>query len=717
LEGSALTLKTKIEKKMNQRKEEKVSIDIGGNKTIEISTGKLANLANGSCVIRLGDTVLLVAACSANVPKDVDFLPLMVDYREKYSAVGKFPGGYIKREGRPNEKEILTARLTDRPIRPLFPEGFFNEIQIHSLLLSSDIENESDILSPLGASVALTLSDLPFQGPIGAVRVGYIDGQFAANPTLSEMEKSSINLVYAGLADKVIMIEGDARQCSEEVLRDAMLFANGIVKKQITAQLELAKIAGRKKKDYGLCVIPDELSNAVLAKMQSFEKACTIASKEDRQNALDKILEELKSELAPTLGESIKGFELKLKMTFEKLIEKTIRSNILKKGVRMDGRTPENIREISAETAILPRVHGSALFSRGETQALMIIALGSSLDAQEIDIVTGKNITKKFYLHYNFPNFSVGEVGRIMGPGRREIGHGNLAERSLARIMPPDYAYTVRCVSEIMSSNGSTSMATVCSGSLALMDAGVPIPEHVAGISCGLIYENENEYTLLTDILGAEDHYGDMDFKVCGTTKGITGFQLDLKIPGISIDLLYKAMLRNRDARGKILKVMNDCISTPRSDTSPNAPRIEKIKINPSKIGKLIGPGGANIKAITELSGAQIDIDDSGIVSIFAVGKESMMKAKAEVEKISIDAEIGKVYRGKVTGIKDFGAFVEILPGQEGLLHISEMANYRVAKVTDICREGDTVTVKVIEMDEKGKIRLSRRAALDEMEK
>jgi polyribonucleotide nucleotidyltransferase len=700
---------------MNQKKEQRVTIDIGRGKSIEISTGKLAGLANGSCVLRLGDTTLLAACCSAKAREGVDFLPLQVDYREKYSAAGRFPGGYIKREGRPNDKEILTSRLTDRPVRPLFPEGFFGEIQIHSLLLSSDGENEPDMLSALGASAALALSDLPFQGPIGALRVGHVNGEFIANPTLAEMENSALNLVYAGIADKVIMIEGDARQCSEELLRDAMLFANGIVKKQIAAQNELVKIAGRPKKEYEVCLIPNEIKTAVESKANSIEKSCVIFAKEERQNALDEVLKHLQAELKPKYADSIDEFEMKLKYAFDRFVEKTVRKNILEKGVRMDGRAMDVVRELSAEVTALPRVHGSSLFARGETQALVIVTLGSTRDVQETDIVTGTGESKKFFLHYNFPNFSVGEVGRIMGPGRREIGHGNLAERSLCQIIPKDYPYTIRCLSEVMSSNGSTSMATVCAGSLALMDAGVPIEEHVAGISCGLVYEDDSKYVLLTDILGAEDHFGDMDFKVCGTSKGITGFQLDLKIPGISIELLCKAMQRNKQARSIILDAMNSCISSPRSDISPHAPRIETIKINPSKIGMLIGPGGSNIKAITEMSGAQIDIDDDGTVSIFAVSKESMNAARAEVEKLSVEAEVGKIYRGRVTGIKDFGAFVEILPGLEGLLHISEMANYRVAKVTDICKEGDTVTVKVIAIDEKGKIRLSRKAALEEM--
>ncbi|HRU00200.1 MAG TPA: polyribonucleotide nucleotidyltransferase, partial [Victivallales bacterium] len=607
-----------------KKKEGQVSIEIGHEKKIEISTGKIAGLANGSCLVRCGDTVVLVAVCSSKPKEGTDFLPLQVDYREKYSAAGRFPGGYIKREGRPTDREILICRMTDRPVRPLFPEGFFGEVQIQALLLSTDGENDPDILCPLGASAALALSDLPFQGPIGAVRVGLIEGQFIANPTISEMQRSSLNLVYAGLSDKVIMIEGDAKECSEETLLEAMNFANEIIKKQINVQVELTKIAGTPKKDYEICSIPDEINDIVREKEDEITKACVIPGKEERQEALSQILESLDAILKEKYSELIPDYSFKLKIAFDKFVEKTVRKNISEKSLRIDGRKLDELRPIECEVSVLPRVHGSALFSRGETQALMIVTLGSTLDAQEMDNVINTGRDKKFYLHYNFPNFSVGEVGRIAGPGRREIGHGNLAERSIAQVMPSDYPYTVRCVSEIMASNGSTSMATVCSASLALMDAGVPIPEHVAGISCGLIYENENDYVLLTDILGAEDHYGDMDFKVAGTKKGITGFQLDLKIPGVPIDLLYKAMKRNLEARLKIIEIMNNCIPSSRPDISPYAPRIQKIKINPSKIGMLIGPGGANIKAITEKSGAQIDIEDDGTVNIFASNKESL---------------------------------------------------------------------------------------------
>lgn len=699
--------------------ETKVLINIGPGKDIEISAGKLAQLANGSCTVRQGDTVVLSAACSGTAKKGQDFFPLQVDYREKYSAAGRFPGGYIKREGRPSDKEILIMRMTDRPLRPLFPEGFFDEVQVYGLLLSADGKNDGDVLSMLGASVSLCLSDLPFQGPVGAVRVGCIDGEFIANPTIQEMEKSTLELVYAGLPDKVIMIEGEAKECSEEVLENAMRFANEIVKKQCAAQLELMEKAGREKRTPELHLPPEELMKGIVSVCgEKLESACLVPGKEARLKALDelqKLAEEtLKESFVETLGEE--DFMIYLRQGFDSLVRKTIRTAILEKGYRPDGRGVTDIRPLSAEVAVLPVVHGSALFSRGETQALVITTLGGPQDMQESDNITGIPTKKKFYLHYNFPNYSVGEVGRITGPGRREIGHGNLAERSVAQVIPEDFPYTIRCVSEIMSSNGSTSMASVCGATLSLMDAGVPIKAPVVGISCGLVTDENGRELILTDIIGAEDHFGDMDFKVCGTESGITGFQLDLKLPGISIDLLTKAMYQNRDARTRIRKVVTDCIATPRKELSPNAPQMEVVHINPDKIGALIGTGGKNIKEITESTGAQVNIEDDGSVSILAQNKQILDEVKRKIDFYTAEAEIGKIYRGLVKTVRDFGAFVEILPGQDGLLHISEMANYRVNQVSDICKEGDYITVKVIDIDRSGKIRLSRKAALEEMD-
>ncbi len=700
--------------------EAKVSIPIGSGKEIEISTGKLAKLANGSCLVRQGDTVVLSAACSGGAKPGQDFFPLQVDYREKYSAAGRFPGGFIKREGRPSDKEILICRMADRPVRPLFPEGFFDEVQISGLLLSADGENEGDVLSILGASASLCLSDLPFQGPIGALRVGCVDGQFIANPTYAEMKQSTLELIYAGLPDKVIMIEGDCKEISEATLVAAMEFANEIVKKQVEAQIELMKAAGRPKKTPELHLVPEEINSGILSICgEKLEAACLVPGKEDRLKALDELkaaaVAGLKEQFVPVLGEE--GFGMVLNQGFDKLVEVTIRKAILEKGFRPDGRGVQDLRPLTAEVGLLPVVHGTGLFTRGETQALVIATLGGPQDAQEGDSIYNNDVTRKFYLHYNFPNYSVGEVGRISGPGRREIGHGNLAERSLAQVIPEDFPYTIRCVSEIMSSNGSTSMASVCGGTLALMDAGVPIKAPVVGISCGLVTDASGKELILTDIIGAEDHYGDMDFKVCGTAAGITGFQLDLKLPGVSIDLLARAMEQNKCARAKILDVITGCLPAPRAQLSPNAPQIVKIMINPDKIGALIGTGGKNIKEITESTGAQVNIEDDGSVTILAKNMAVLEDVKRRVEACTSEAEIGKIYRGLVKTVRDFGAFVEILPGQDGLLHISEMANYRVREVSDICKEGDYVTVKVIDIDRTGKIRLSRKAALEDLEK
>ena len=699
--------------------EQSVTFEMHGGRKVTISTGKLAKLANGSCTVRMGDTIVFSAACSGNAREGTDFFPLQVDYREKFSAAGMFPGGYIKREGRPSDKEILICRMADRPIRPLFPKGFFNEVQVQSMLLSCDLVNEPDVLSILGSSVALCLSDLPFEGPIGALRVGLVDGEFIANPTTDEMKESSLDLVYAGLADKAIMVEGDAKEVSEETLRDAFAFANEQVKIQIQAQNELAEKAGKAKITPELVVVPEEMKKALAEVCEGKLDACFIPGKEARAEALKAVHHEAYEALKEQFEEENGSFEYSFMMhlAFDELVQKTVRGAILNEGKRSDGRALDELRPLTAEVAVLPRTHGTGLFSRGETQGLIVTTLGSSKDIRKNDSITTKDrvIESKFYLHYNFPNYSVGEVGRISGPGRREIGHGNLAERSLAQIIPEDYPYTIRCVSEIMGSNGSTSMASICGGSLSLMDAGVPIREHVAGISCGLVKEGDRA-VLLTDILGSEDHFGDMDFKVAGTTVGITGFQLDLKIAGISIDLMYEAMLRNKAARAQILDVMNECISAPREEMSPYAPRIKVIKINPEKIGALIGPGGKVIKGICEATGAEIDINDDGTVSIFAANLDAMEDALMEVEAITGEAEIGKIYRGIVKSVKDFGCFVEFMPGQEGLVHISELANYRVNKVSDICKEGDKMSVKVVGVDNRGKVRLSRKEALAELD-
>lgn len=691
-----------------------VTIALGGDKSVIIETGKLALLAAGSVVVRQGETVVLAAACSADPRPGLDFFPLQVDYREKFSAAGLIPGSYFKREGRPSEKEILTARMTDRPIRPLFPKGYRNDLQIQTLLLSADGENEADVLSILGASAALMVSDIPFLGPIGAVRVGRINGEFVANPTHSQMATSDLDLVYAGIEDKTIMIEGAADELTEEELRDALIYANGVVKLQIDAQRRLAAAAGKAKKVPPLHTVPTEIAAAVREYCGTrLRELCIIPTKEERYAGLAALCKEMTvafGDRFSAVGDDVAAL---IKQAFDEETCLTIRRLLLDEGRRSDGRAADELRPITAEVGLLPRTHGCGLFSRGETQALVVATLGSTKDCQEQDAITGGVSEKRFLLHYNFPNFSVGETGRIMGPGRREIGHGALAERSVVRMMPKDYPYTVRCVSEVLGSNGSTSMASVCGATLALMDAGVPLQKPVAGISCGLVQE-DGKTILLTDIIGSEDHYGDMDFKVAGTTDGITGFQLDLKIPGISIDLMYQAMIRNKKARLDILKIMTACISAPRNDISPFAPRIHVMKINPEKIGALIGPGGRIIRNITDTIDVQIDIQDDGTVMIYANRADKMTKAVAAVEAIVAEVVIGKTYQGVVKSVKDFGAFVEIIPGQEGLVHISELADRRVGKVTDICNVGDTMSVKVIDIDERGRVRLSRRAALVE---
>ncbi len=587
---------------------ERVTVDLGQGRTVEIETGKMALLAGGSVTVRQADTVVLVAACSAAPRPGLDFFPLQVDYREKFSAAGKLPGGYFKREGRPTEKEILTSRMTDRPLRPLFPQGYIDDVQIMSMLLSADGDTEADVLAILGASAALMVSDIPFGGPIGALRVGRIDGAFVANPTHAEIAKSDIDLVYAGVPGKTIMIEGCSQEISEEDLRDAMNFADGMVCRLVQAQLDLAAKAPKAKKKYTLSLVDDALLTAVRAYCaDKLEVACVVADKQARAAAESELLAAAAKELAPRFT-TPDGKAPNFKGAFEIVLQETVRRLVLEKGVRVDGRGADDLRPISCEVGVLPRVHGSALFKRGETQALVTTTLGASRDAQEFDVITGGEGTKKFMLHYNFPNFSVGETGRIQGPGRREIGHGALAERSVAQSVPKDFPYTLRMVSDILGSNGSSSMASVCGASLALMDAGVPVSDAVVGISVGLVSGTDGRKVYLTDILGSEDHFGDMDFKVAGTTKGITGFQLDLKIAGLTVAEMYQAMLKNRVAREKIRAVMAQCLAAPRAEMSPYAPKIVKIKINPERIGALIGPGGKIIKEICRLTCASIDV-------------------------------------------------------------------------------------------------------------
>jgi polyribonucleotide nucleotidyltransferase len=698
---------------------EKITAQVG-DKQIVIETGKIAKQADGAVTVQLGDTIVIVAAVAATKAKaGQEFFPLTVDYREKAAAAGRFPGGYFKREGRPTEKEILTCRLTDRPIRPLFPRGWYNEVQVQSILLSADGENDPDILSIIGASTALMVSDIPWAGPLGAVRVGRVNGKFVANPTHSEMKESDLDLVYVGNETDIVMYEGSAKEISEADFNAALKFGHEAVQPIIAAQKELVARAGRKKREITLNVAPDEvLQEAKKLVGDRFVPALLTPGKLAREAAVKAIQDEVGAKLVEKFGEE-KVTEFIIKDAFYYIQKEAVRSLILDSGKRLDGRAFDVVRPISSEVGILPRAHGSALFSRGETQAVTLVTLGTGDDVQEFDSYTGGDSEKKFILHYNFPNFSVGETGRIAGPGRREIGHGALAERSLEPMLPlKDYPYTVRVTSEIMESNGSTSMATVCGGTLALMDAGVPLIRPVAGISVGICTEYSGEkiskYQLLTDILGWEDHYCDMDCKIAGTEKGITGFQLDLKLKGLPHALMTETIEKARVARMHILAEMAKTLAAPRPEISQYAPRIETIKINPEKIGAIIGPGGKNIKKLVEESGCEIDIEDDGTVNIFSVSAEGMKIARDAIMGMTAEAEPGKIYRGKVVTIKEFGAFVEFLPGKDGLVHISELANFRVKKTEDIVKVGDEITVKCLGVDEKGRVRLSRKAAMAE---
>ena len=702
---------------------EKITAQVG-DKQIIIETGKLAKQADGAVTIQLGETIVIVAAVAATKAKEgQDFFPLTVDYREKAAAAGKFPGGYFKREGRPTEKEILTCRLTDRPIRPLFPKGWYNEVQVQTVVLSADGQNDPDILSIIGASASLMVSDIPWDGPLGAVRVGRIKGQFIANPTHAEQAESDLDLVYVGNASDIVMYEGAAKEITEADFNAALKYAHEVIQPLIAAQKELAAKAGKKKREITLNIVPDEiLQEAKKLAGDRFVPALLTPGKLARENACKAIQDEVGAKLVEKFGAE-KVTDFVVNDAFYYIQKEAVRGLILNHGKRLDGRAFDVVRPISSEVGILPRAHGSALFCRGETQAVTLATLGTGDDTQEFDSYTGGGTEKKFILHYNFPNFSVGETGRISGPGRREIGHGALAERSIEPMLPVEnYPYTIRVTSEIMESNGSTSMASVCGGTLALMDAGVPMIRPVAGISIGLCTELDankkiSKYQLLTDIIGWEDHYCDMDCKIAGTEKGITGFQLDLKLKGIPHGMMAETIEKARIARMHILGEMAKTLAEPRKEISKYAPRIQTVKINPEKIGALIGPGGKNIKRLVEESGCEIDIEDDGTVNIFSVSPEGMKIALDAITGMTAEAEIGKIYRGKVVTIKEFGCFVEFLPGKDGLVHISELANFRVKKTEDIVKVGDDITVKCLGVDEKGRVRLSRKAAMEERDK
>src|SRR6266571_4284298 len=697
----------------------KVTGQIGATH-ISIETGKIAKLADGAVVVSCGDTMVFTGAVSAATMKEgQEWFPLTVDYREKAAAVGKIPGGYFKREGRPSEKETLTSRMTDRPLRPLFPQGYFYDTQVISLLLSADGENDPDILALNGASAALCVSDIPFAGPIGAMRVGRVNGQFVANPTHTERTQSDLDLIYVGTENDVIMIEGAANEVPEADFIKALEFAHGHAREMIRIQKELAAQVGKPKREMRLLQVKQELLEIAYQVAGSrIESALYTEGKVARAKAIDALREEVKMSILQKYPDTD---AFSISQAFDYVQKKAFRISILDKQKRVDGRGYQDLRSISCEVGVLPRAHGSAIFQRGETQALALATLAPIEEAQNIDAYGGGETSKRFILHYNFPPFSVGETGRTGGASRREIGHGALAERSLEPIVPSenDFRYAIRISSEVMESNGSTSMASVCAGTLALMDAGVPLKTPVAGVSVGLVTEFGDDrqlkrYELLTDIIGSEDHFGDMDFKLCGTDAGVTGYQLDLKLPGISHKIMAEAIFRAKEARTKILETMRATIDKPRPELSQYAPRIETIKINPEKIGALIGPGGKTIKGIVAETGAEINIEDDGSVHIYATSGESMARAKEIIGGMTREIEIGQTYQGRVVSVKEFGAFVEVFPGRDGLVHISELADFRVKRTEDVAKIGDMIWVKCIGIDDKGRVKLSRKAALKE---
>lgn len=686
-----------------------VELEIGG-RTLTIESGRMAKQANGAVTVRLADSMVISTVCADTEPRmGFDFFPLTVEYREKSYSAGKIPGGFFKREGRPSEKEILSARIIDRPIRPLFPDDFKGETQCISFVISHDQQNDTDVLALTGTAAAIAISDIPISKTVAGVRVGRIDGQFVVFPTVAQLEESDLTIVMAGSVDAITMVEGGGREVSEEDLINALIFGHDHIKLIVEKIEELKRMCGKEKFEYTPVAIEKPLVERVTELVGSkFDEANRIVVKEDRR----KRKKEIQTEVLEALAEEFEDCESDIKQVIHDLDSAAARAMILTEEKRIDGRGPDDIREITCEIGVLPRAHGSALFTRGQTQALVATTLGTKYDEQRLDELEGES-TKSYMLHYNFPPFSTGETKPIRGTSRREIGHGNLAERSLVPVIPNEEAfpYTVRVVSDIMESNGSSSMASVCGGSLALMDAGVPIKTAVAGIAMGLI-KSDTKTIVLTDILGDEDHFGDMDFKVAGTNEGVNAIQMDIKITGLDIDTMRMALDKARRARLYILDRMNATISKHREQLSQFAPRIITIKINPSKIGDVIGPGGKVIRSIVEETGAKIDINDDGTVLIASVDGEAGQAALARIKALTEEAEIDKVYNGIVRRVTDFGAFVEILPGTDGLVHISELDTQRVNKVEDICRVGDRMEVKVINIDRDGKIRLSRKALL-----
>ena len=694
-----------------------VECNVGTN-PITIETGKMARLADGAVVVRSGDTVVLVTVVSATKVKEGQtFFPLSVEYKEKAAAAGMFPGGYFKREGRPTEKEILTCRMTDRPLRPMFPKGYFYDTQVITLLLSADGENEPDILSINGASAACVVSDLPFAEPVGAVRVGRIDGQFVINPTNSQREHSQLDLVFAGTKDQVIMIEGSANELPEEDFIAALRVAQENVKVICEKQEELRAVCGKEKRAYELCLAkPELLEIGYEIAGDRIEEAIYAPSKVERQKKVGALRDEVEAAIKER---HLEATDFDVEQVFEYIQKKAFCISIMEKDKLADGRALKQLRPLTAEVNVLPPVvHGSAMFARGETMSLCLATLAPMEERQYMDNYTGSVNEKRFILHYNFPPFSVGDTGRFGGQNRREIGHGALAERSIAPVVPgeQEFPYAIRVSSEIMESNGSTSMASVCAGTMSLLAAGVPLKRPVAGISVGLVTEQNDQheitsYKTLLDIIGSEDFYGDMDFKLCGTSEGVTGYQLDLKLPGIPLSILEEAIHVAKAGRTDVLKVMNEAIAAP-AQMSPNAPRIETTKIPADRIGELIGPGGKNIKAIQAESGADINIEEDGTVHIYAAKQEGLDRALELVTRMFKTIEIGELYTGKIVSTTTFGAFMEVLPGKDGLIHISELAEGRTAKTEDVVSVGDVVTAKCIGIDDKGRVKMSIRAAL-----
>ena len=684
-------------------------IDIHGQ-PFSIETGKVAKQADGSVVVRFGNTMVLATVVAAKSAREAqDFFPLTVEYRERAYAGGRIPGGYFKREGAPVKKETLTCRLIDRPIRPLFPDGFRNEVQVICLVISGDPDNDPDVLAINGASAALCLSGIPFAGPVGAVRVGVVDGQFVANPTTAEQAASQLELVVAATEEGVLMVEAGAKEVSEDKMLEAIAFGHEECKRLARMQKELAAQAGKPRWAFDPTAGKDQLLAARVRELATAKltAALSVVEKHGRADAVARVFDEVWAALG--LEDAKKGA---VRAAFEEVESAEVRRMIVERGIRVDGRKVNEIRPIAIEVAYLPRAHGSALFTRGETQALVSATLGTKADEQKIEALEGESY-RHFMLHYNFPSFSVGEVRRFGSPSRRDIGHGALAERAVEAVMPPkeEFPYTVRVVSDILESNGSSSMASVCGASLALMDAGAPLKSHVAGIAMGLVKEGDR-FGILTDIMGTEDHYGDMDFKVAGTDKGVTALQMDIKITGVSVDIMREALQQAREARLIVLGKMREIIEKPRTELSPYAPRFVTIKIRQEKIREIIGPGGKVVRGIQEATGTKIDIEDDGRVTVFSPDSASVQKAVGMIQDICREVELDRIYLGKVKKIVEFGAFVEVIPNTEGLLHISQIAESRIRTVQDVLSEGDEVLVKVIEVDGNGKMRLSRKMAL-----